>query len=214
MVKYLDFHAPTGDVDVTPSLTSPAVSGANIVPLTPASTFRPWQPSTWPKPPAKVNKAFIEELRKIFCESMLEEISNVIKDSTQANGDLQHRGHVVGISLMCALDALSSYGYRGKHVARFVGNHFPPDYQPHADNIYGLYRNSLVHNWNLFQATILPGNDAITQTRRGGLSFGLLNFFDALKFGLEDFLKKLETDPRLQTQTLDRYRKLRSTARS
>jgi hypothetical protein len=63
---------------------------------------------------------------------MLNEIDNVIAD---AGGDLQHRGHVVAIALLCALDASSSYGYgrkNGKQILPFVRTHFPGDNRPHA----------------------------------------------------------------------------------
>ena len=101
-MKYkLDF-SPKVDV------SAPSVSGA-LVGAQPA--FVAWQPSTWPVAPASVNEDFICTLKRIFEESILGEISNVIDDALTANGDLQHRGHVVAISLMCALDAISSYGY-------------------------------------------------------------------------------------------------------
>lgn len=216
MVKYLDFHAPTGDVDVTPSVISPAISRVSTDSLRPAKAFRPWQPSTWPKPPAKVNESFINDLRKIFRESMLEEINNVMEDAKTVNGDLQHRGHVVGVALMCALDAVSSYGYRGKngkHIAKFIRDNFPGDYRPFAGDIYRLYRNNMVHSWNLFQATILPGDEPVVKSKIGTLGFGLGNFFKAISASVESFLKKLETDPHIQTNTLNRFRKLRKTAK-
>jgi hypothetical protein len=143
--------------------------------------------------------------------SILNEIENVIVDAKERNGDLQHRGHVVAISLMCALDAISSYGYRGEHIAKFVQNHFPEGYRPYADDLYELYRCSLIHSWNLFEAAILPGNEAVK--RNGSLSFGLLNFFDALRHGVADFFDKLPTDTSLQANTLRRYAKLRNIAK-
>ena len=206
---YPDGTAPTGSV----SPASPPASGAQVGVFPGVTDFRPWQPSTWPQPPKTFNEDFIENLRRIFRASMLEEINNVIEDAEKVNGDLQHRGHVVAIALMCALDALSSYGYRGRHIANFVQNHFPSDYQPYAGDIYRLYRNSLVHSWNLFEAAVLPGNEPVTKAKTGTLSFGLLNFFQALKAGVDHFLKCLETDANLQTKALNRYRKLRKTAK-
>jgi hypothetical protein len=41
----------------------------------------------------------------------------------------------------------------------------------------------------------------------------LLNFRDALTEGLNDFLKKLETNTKLQANTLDRYTKLKGFAK-
>jgi hypothetical protein len=40
-------------------------------------------------------------VKKIFEESILGEIANVVSDATKCNGYLQYRGHVVAISLMC-----------------------------------------------------------------------------------------------------------------
>ena len=60
-------------------------------------------------------------LKRIFEVSMLMEINNVIEDATQRNGSLEHRGHVLAISLLCALDAISSYGYGRKN-----GRQIPP----------------------------------------------------------------------------------------
>jgi hypothetical protein len=199
----------------SPSLSVPPASGAQVGAPPAHPVVIPWQPSTWPSAPTTVEANFIATLEKIFKESILDEIGNVIEDAKKSNGDLQHRGHVVAISLMCALDAISAYGYRGKHgkhIAKFVRNHFPPSYQAYAADIYKMYRNSLVHSWNLFEAAILPGNEGIQKTNRA-LSFGLLNFFEALQMGVKDFLKRLESDTHLRTNTLNRYKKLKKTAK-
>ncbi|HEY6388333.1 MAG TPA: hypothetical protein VIX91_21850 [Candidatus Acidoferrum sp.] len=58
---------------------------------------------------------------------MLGEISNVLEDIRKSNGVLQHRGHVVAIALMCALDAVASYGYRGHYISDFIKAHFRAD---------------------------------------------------------------------------------------
>jgi len=115
--------------------------------------------------------------------------------------------------MFCALDAVSSYPYRGKHVAKFIKAHFPADYKPHAADIYKLYRNSMVHSWNLFEASIYPGHEKITKAKNGIVSFGLLNFFDALKEGVNDFLAKLPANASMQSNTLRRYSELRRTAK-
>lgn len=189
-----------------------AASGANFGALPPMRALIPWQPSTWPPAPVTVDAGFIASLGQIFKESILNEIGNVIQDAKKCNGDLQRRGHVVGISMMCALDAISSHGYRNAHIAHFIANHFPQDYKPHANDFCSLYRNSLVHSWNLFEAAILPGKETI-QKNRGTLCFGLLNFFEALQEAVKDFLQKLATDTKLQTNTLNRYKKLKQSAR-
>lgn len=207
-LKYkLDFSAK---IDVSaPSVTGSQVTG------TPKPVFMAWQPSTWPVPPARVNEQFIDTLKRIFEESILGEIHNVINDAKERNGNLQHRGHVVAISLMCALDAISSYGYgaqNGRQIPPFIRAHLSPEYHPHADEIRTLYRNALVHSWNLFEAAIYPDQTAV-KTENGTIAFGLLNLFDALVQGTENFLKAITNDMELQENALKRYSTLRETAR-
>jgi len=122
----------------------------------------PWQPSTWPPAPKDWNGEIEESFRRILTETISLEIANVIDDAQRCNAGLEHRGHVVGLALMCALDAVSSYGYRQEHMRQFVANHFPAEYRPHAGKLYGMYRNSLAHSWNLFQAAIYPGDEPIS----------------------------------------------------
>src|ERR1700732_4450900 len=109
-------------VEYTASVSVPSVTGA-IIPG--SSGFLAWQPSTWPPAPQTWNAGLIATVQKIFEESMLNEIENVIAD---AGKNLEHRGHVVAIALLCALDAISSYGYgakSGKQIPDFVQAHFP-----------------------------------------------------------------------------------------
>lgn len=200
----LDF-SPKLDVSSTP--VTGAMVGAAVPPA-----FVVWQPSTWPPAPQAIDDKFIFTLKCIFEESMLGEINNVIGDISKSNGDLQHRGHVVAIALMCALDAIASYGYRGHHISDFVKAHFRADYHPHADDIYQLYRCSLVHSWNLFEAAICPDKTKI-KTEDGSLTIGLLDLFECLVQATEDFMEKLTYTPALQKNTLERYEELRKTAR-
>ncbi len=193
-----------------PSVSVPPITGAIV---TPPSQLRAWQPSTWPKAPAKWNAGFSAIIRRIFEDSMLNEIDNVIAD---AHDNLEHRGHVVAIALLCALDAISSYGYgarSGRQIPDFVRAHLPADYRPHADALLRLYRHTMVHSWNLFEAAVLPGNDPVTVSN-GRLCFGLLHFRKALSEAVESYFKKLATDSTLQTMTLRRYRKLKSSAKT
>lgn len=191
-----------------------------------SSGFTPWQPSTWPNPPAVFDADFAETLKQIFKETILNEISNVISDAKNSGHGLVHRGHVVALAMLCAIDTISSYAFPkikvpcptcdrsdaiGSKYQKFIADFFPPDYQPFAKDIYDLYRNSIVHSWNLFQAGMLPGNDPITNTN-GGLSFGLLNFFEALQSSVENFLSKLPLDQNLQVSSMDRYKKLKESA--
>jgi len=192
------------------NVSAPPITGALVGPAAPA--FFAWQPSTWPVTPAAVDEPFIYALKQIFEESILGEINNVIADVHRSNGDLQNRGHVLAISIMCALDAIACYGYRKHHFADFIVAHFPADYHAHAVQIFELYRNSLIHSWNLFEASIYP-DDSRVRMEGGTLAFGLLNFFGALVQGTGDFLERLAIDPELQKNTLARYDKLKRTAK-
>jgi hypothetical protein len=195
MVKYINVSVPS-------------VSGAIVGS---PDQFYAWQPSSWPEAP----KSWIPELatavRRIIEESILNEISNVIDD---AKGNLEHRGFVVAIALMCALDAISSYGYgaqSGNQIPTFVQAHFGQEYRSHASALLQLYRHCLIHSWSLPKAAIKPGNDPIKEVH-GVLSFGLLHFREALFQATEDFFKKLETNNVLQEMTLLRYRKIKKDA--
>lgn len=193
------------------STVSPPVTGAYMSGTGP-QLFAAWQPSTWPAAPASSPSEFIEVLKRIFEESILGEVRNVIEDITKSNGTLAFRGHVVAIAMMCALDAISSYGYRGKKNGKFIASHFPDEYHPYADQIYEVFRLSLVHSWNLFEASIYADNSPI-RLEGGTLAFGLLNFFDALVAGTEDFLNCLPAGGDLLTNAISRYEELRATAK-
>lgn len=191
-------------------LSSPSITGALVQPAA-RSQFVAWQPSSWPPVPAAVDEKFVFTLKRIFEESILGEIENVMADVVKANGDLEHRGHVIAIALMCVLTAISSYGYRGQHAAKFIRRHFRADYRPHADDIYVLYRNGFMHDWNLLKASILP-DDTRVKSEGGVLSFGLLDFSRALVDATQDFLEVLEGDAALTANTLKRYKDLQEAA--
>lgn len=194
-----DFHAPS-------TARAELPSRPNLTRLT------TWRPSTWPPAPKEFNESFHAVLERIFRETMVDELRNVVTDiekaSTNPSTALVHRGHVIAVAYMCALDAVSRYGYKNKHVKKFVRAHFPPSYKPYAGRIYPDYRIDLVHSWNLFgNVALLPGHESM-QEQNGGLCFGILNFADAFEYGVCDFLKKLTTDAGLQRQALFRYRVL------
>jgi hypothetical protein len=203
-MKYKLNFSPKLDV------SSPSVTGAIVGTATPPS-FAAWLPSTWPAAPATVDENFVFTLKRVFEESILGEIENVISDVRRVNPDLQHRGHVIGIALMCALTAISSYGYRGQHAAKFIRKHFRADYHSHAEEIYIQYRNSFMHHWNLFKVSVYP-DDRKIKLEGGAISFGLLDFSQALVQATQDFLENLESDATLQRNTLKRYKDLRDSA--
>jgi hypothetical protein len=200
------------DFSVKASTVSPPISGA-IVSGTSPLLFAAWQPSTWPAASASAPGEFIEVLKRIFEESILGEVRNVIEDITKSNGTLAFRGHVAAITMMCALDAISSYGYRNKKNGKFITAHFPHEYHPYAAHIYEVFRLSLVHSWNLFEASLYADNSPI-RLEGSTLAFGLLNFFNALVVGTEDFLNCLPAGGDLLTNSINRYEELRATAKS
>jgi hypothetical protein len=196
----------------TGNVSAPSVTGAQVGQQTAAATAQelvPWLPSTWSQAPADINQKFIDDLEQILRGSMLEEIGNIIND---AKGNLEHRGHVVALSLLCAVDAISSYGYRGNSMSKFIKAHFPDEYKPHCDEFYTLYRNSLVHSWNLFEATLFADNEPVNKAGET-LTFGLLHFWKALQYSVDDYLHKLKTNSQLQNNTLTRYRNLKKRAK-
>ncbi len=154
---------------------------------------------------------------------MIDEIGNVISDILKSNGNLEHRGHAIAIPMLCAIDSLSSYAYNvsaeecptchrsdriGPKFKQFIQTYFPDEYKPHFNEIYTLYRNGLVHEWNLVRVSMLPDNSRIIKNGEN-LSFGLLNFFNALKSAADNFVLDLATKTELQTNVMARYRKLK-----
>lgn len=201
----------------TSSFTSTPLSGAMIEETVGNVEFIPWRPSTWPEAPKEFNEDFAGVFERIIRETILDELKNVVGDIVKSHGSLQHRGHVVGAGLMCALEVLSTYGYRSKDgskgsVRMYVQKHFPDEYKPYAAKFYDMYRNDLVHQWNLFSAALLPGNEPVTG-KHGIMQFGLLNFLDAFSRSIDDFLDTLSSNEKVQYQCVDRYRRLRKRAR-
>jgi hypothetical protein len=201
------------DLTPLPPLASPSVTGASTS-VVDIVQFVPWQPSSWPEAPSN-DEAFTMVLKRIFELSMLMEINNVIEDADSRNGGLENRGHVILISMLCALDAISSYGYgagSGKQIPEFVLAHFPGEYKPFSQELLYLYRHATVHSWNLFEVAIRPDDTPIS-SNGGIISFGLRHFLDALKQATEHFLQQLARDKRLQTKARTRYNALRNTAK-
>lgn len=189
--------------------------------------FLPWQPSTWPEPDPDP-LSFWVDLELIFEETILLEIENVISDAQKCNGGVEHRGHVIALAILCAIDTLSSYAYvkekdicsvcdRGDSVGprykKYIEDFFPDNYKPFATQIYKLFRNSVVHSWNFFEVALTPWSENV-ELRDGNLCIGLLSLFSALESSVKNFANKFETDPHLQENARSRYENLRQTARS
>lgn len=204
-------------------------ASATGVPLSPQPDFIPWQPSTWPDTPMEFDDDFFKVILEIFRETIIQEIENVIKDSSKCNGSIEHRGHVIAIAQLCAIDALSSYAFFEESSAKcancgrtdskvnkykqFIEQFFPENYKEFSREIYKLYRNSMIHSWNLFEVSILPDGSEIFKQENGSLCFGLINFQNALNLSLNNFLEKLKTDKKLQENTIGRYDELKKSAK-
>ena len=67
----------------------------------------------------------------------------------------------------------------------------------------------MVHHWNLFHASLLPGNAPITE-QNDVISFGLLHFWHALHAAVEDFLEKLKSEQNvtLRSNTIKGYNQM------
>jgi hypothetical protein len=65
------------------STASPPITGAYVSGTSPL-LFAAWQPSTWPAASASSPDEFVEVLKRIFEESILGEVRNVIGDITKA----------------------------------------------------------------------------------------------------------------------------------
>lgn len=177
-----------------------------------SGSFVAWQPSTWPEPPTSYDKEFGQVLKTIFEDSLIVEIKNVINDAPT----LEHRGHVVALAILCAIDAVAAYAYSGGvglRYKKYIKSFFPDEYKPYSEKIYKLYRNSIVHSWNLFEAAILPGNELICEDN-GSIVFGLKNFFNALKYSINTFILQLDSNTSLQTNALLRYKELKKSAKA
>src|SRR6266478_3501736 len=81
----------------------------------------------------------------------------------------------------------------------------------HARSRASVYRNSLIHSWHLFAASMTP-DETLPSRQGGGLQLGLLGLLRALRIAVDDFLEHLATDPEIQSNALARYRRLRDTA--
>jgi hypothetical protein len=175
----------------------------------------PHHPSSWPDS-IKCDQEFMAALRRIFYESILGEIDNVIQDAKQCNGSLDHRGYVISIALMCALDSISSYGYgdrRGAQIPPFIQAHFPEEFRSLATTIRHHYRDVGVHSWHLFAVGITADDGKPITFFKGVPCINILHLNDALRAAVEDYFEKLKTDETLRSNTLKRYRALRKKAK-
>lgn len=179
-------------------------------------------PNTWPSNPTK--KDIKNILKKIINETIVDELENVIGDITKSNRNLEGRGHVVALALLCAVDAVSLYGYReikeeickecgrGDKVSekyqKFINNFFPEEYKQYSKKLYKQYRCSSVHSWHFFEVQICPENEPLKIGNDNILQFGLLKFFKDFKSSIDKFIEELDKNEELQESALCRYEEL------
>lgn len=202
-------------------------------PNTSQETFLAWQPNTWPVAPAVYDDGFAITLKRIFQESMIDEIANVINSVPVSDTDsvptVVHKGHVIALAILCGIDTLSSYAYKfqtqnhcitcghkyperiASQYKKYIETFFPVDYRPFANEIYKLYRCPITHSWNLFGATMSLGNRTI-QMGTNGIILGLNNFFVAFETSMNNFIEVMRADRDIQRVALHRYEELRTTA--
>lgn len=203
--------------DATGSTMSGAASGCYIPDR--VLSLQAWLPSTWPAAPIRIDQSFVKVLRTIFREGMPDELDNVIGDAVAHNESLEHRGHVIAIATMCALDTVASFtcidktnGAQRRRFVNFIAKYFPAEFKPFAEELYVAYRNALVHSWFLFRVAITPGQEPITSDTSGIPSVGLLKLREALDLAVDGYLSAIQSDPSLEKATLVRYCELQSSA--
>ena len=193
------------------------------------SNFIPWQPSTWPdiNDDREINRV----IEDIFYQTIIGELENVINDIMNSSNDgLQHRGHVIAIPMLCAIDVMSLYiipgdlsescplcgrGDRvGPRYKEFIKKYFPEEYKQFAGDLYKLYRCSLVHRWHLFNVAIYP-DDRLIAKKNNTVELGLLNFMEAIKYAYESVLSELKKSQNneLRKYVINIYNKLKSEAK-
>ncbi len=197
---------------------SAGIAASGAFAITPNSGTFAWLPSTWPPAPVPIDSAFVDTLANIFRAGMLEEIQNVIDDAFASGGSLEHRGHVVAVAMMCALDSLSCFASKAKkqkvRIANFVQNFFPMEFHEFAEDIYLGFRNGLVHEWFLTRVVFLPDEEPITREDGKPVSMGLLTFQRGLEQSVSGFVDTLRSDPFLCRIASARYESLRKTVQS
>lgn len=228
IMRYPKFDTSGTSITGSPIFASSTpITGSPL--LTSSVGFIPWQPSSWPEAPTVFDKDIHNILEIIFKKTVTGEIDNVISDAIEVNRSIEHRGHVIAIAQLCAIDTLASYAFfdetakectecgikdsKIKKYTKFILEYFPGEYKKHAQEINKLYRNTMIHSWNLFEVGISPDQEMI-RNEGGTLYFGLINFQESLKASLDKFLEKLERDPKLQRNVIGRYRELKGSAKS
>ena len=106
------------------------------------------------------------------------------------------------LSFMCcvaAVDALAGYRYAtenvGERFEKFIAAYFPPQYSPHAGNLY-LLRCRLLHNFSPAHFTLAHGSPA-AHLQRSQIGDTILTdtvFFEDLRQAADKFFVEVEND--------------------
>jgi hypothetical protein len=122
------------------------------------------------------------------------------------------------LSFLCgvaATDALAGYRYSacdvGTRFRDFVSQYFPPEYKPHAQELY-LFRCRMLHNFSPAHFTLVHANASahLQPSSIGDVNLDDSSFFAAMRGAAERYFAELHTDASLQEAMLQRLTNLDS----
>lgn len=156
-----------------------------------------------------------EIIKKIYLDGVCSEIYRVMSNPHDGKKDCGGIGHIVLISICCAIDSISAYrlpdasfcddtrkflgcsgyprdfsSYRFQH---FIKNYFDSQYNEVAAKIYKAFRCSSVHGWNLHSSSISgKKNDDMHLNVHGELiHLSLYDFFDDFQKAVTKYISDL-----------------------
>jgi hypothetical protein len=127
---------------------------------------------------------------------------------------LLRAGETAFLSFLCvvaATDALAAYRYPtnrvGDRFEDFVKNYFPPEYAPHAANLY-LFRCRMLHNFSPAHFTLVHASPG-THLKASSIGDTVLSddsFFAHMQLAAERYFAELRASAVLQRDMLARLR--------
>lgn len=117
------------------------------------------------------------------------------------------------VCVVAAIDALAGYRYaneddRGR-FSRFIREYFPPEYQPHADNLY-VFRCRLLHNFSPAHFSLVHGASA-SHLQASAIGDPILDdatFFAHMQSAAERYFSDLSANSTLQSSMQARLNNL------
>jgi len=171
---------------------------------------------TWPSITELENESndiVAEFIEKIFRHGVFKEIDRIMTcNNFPKCGGI---GHIVLISICCAIDSLSAYasggGKVGNRFTNFIAKYFPNKYSGKEEKIYKAFRCDSVHGWNLQNSTI-SGNakDPKHLSEPSGIIYiSLYDFFNDLIKAFNNYLSDLKKDDDICNNLLKRYKNIK-----